>query len=76
MYKYGKSSATPKYRSDCLRILKAFRRYGFYDVNLVDCEDMWSDYSDTLAAGWLGLPETDEEILRILVIDFNPEDYE
>jgi hypothetical protein len=33
----------------------------------VDLEALWSDYSDSFAASWLFLPESDEELLNILM---------
>jgi hypothetical protein len=32
-----------------------------------DLEALWGDYSDSFAAGWLFLPESDDELLGILM---------
>lgn len=37
-----------------------------YEADLGDCADIWDDYSDMLAAGWMGLPENDEELWNII----------
>ena len=54
---YGK-----KHREDCEKIKAALVNNGYANAGLSDAVFLWSDYSDTYAAGWLGLPDTEEEI--------------
>lgn len=37
-----------------------------YSSDLKDCADLWNCYSDDMCAGWMGLPEDDEELFSIL----------
>lgn len=37
-----------------------------YDADLQSCASIWEDYSDSYAAGWLGLPESDDELFTII----------
>jgi hypothetical protein len=59
------SNYEPEYKSDCLRIQQILIEHGF-ESDLYDCEILWRDYSDGLAAGWLSLPESDERLWRTL----------
>lgn len=53
------------YPGDIDRIQEALECSGRY-ASREDCEWMWRQYSDSMAAGWLILPDTDEEILRCI----------
>jgi hypothetical protein len=33
-----------------------------YDIDLQSCAKLWEERSDMFAAGWLGLPEKDEDV--------------
>ena len=33
-----------------------------YEADLKDCADLWEEYSDDMCAGWIGLPEDDEDL--------------
>ena len=37
-----------------------------YSSTLNDCANLWEDYSDSMCAGWLHLPQDDEELFEIL----------
>lgn len=60
-------------REDVIRIRKALWDGGM-NTYLVDAYYMWGEYSDSLSAGWIILPETDEEIFNILVVSTEDED--
>jgi hypothetical protein len=50
-----------RYLSDVIRIQKVL---SIHDILLSrnDCNCLWEDYSEMRSAGWLGLPDTDEEL--------------
>jgi len=53
------------YKSDCRRIQKAMIEEGAL-ISLDEAYKLWEAYSDSMAAGWVGLPDDDEEIsLRV-----------
>ena len=56
----------PRYLDDCKRIQKLLFGRG-YEISLHECEDMWESYSERSCAGWLFLPENDEEIIEALI---------
>jgi hypothetical protein len=37
-----------------------------YEADLQDCADVWHDYSTTSAAGWLNLPDYDDDLWQII----------
>lgn len=50
-----------RWPDDVSRIMKvAFDRHVY--LSPLDAQTAWEDYSETMCAGWLCLPETDEEI--------------
>lgn len=53
------------YPEDVTRIQEALARTGRY-ASREECTYLWEKYSDSMAAGWLYLPETDEEILSCI----------
>lgn len=55
----------PRYLDDCQRIQKILLAKG-YEVSLHECEDMWESHSESYCAGWLILPDDDNEILESL----------
>lgn len=50
---------------DSRRIMKALRDAEIR-VSLYDAFYAWDTYSDSMCAGWMRLPETDEEIVTTL----------
>jgi len=50
-----------RYRDDILRIKRILIEKG-YKGTLTNAEALWDKYSDTMAAGWMCLPETDDEV--------------
>lgn len=54
-----------RFLEDVERIQKVLDDNG-YDSNLSDCADLWEQYSDESAAGWLSLPDDDTELFRII----------
>lgn len=55
----------PEYLSDTERIVKVAFANG-YTISLKQAEAAWEAYSDSMAAGWMRLPEDDEELWNIL----------
>ena len=56
---------TAKYPRDVERIQKALLNAG-YESTLGECESLWDKYSDSMCAGWMNLPETDDDIFRCI----------
>lgn len=52
-----------EYTNDIDRIVKIFADRG-YKISSEDAVRSWEEYSDSYAAGWLTLHETDEEIFN------------
>lgn len=50
------------YPEDCIRIQKALLSKGF-EATLSECQELWEERSERWDAGWLILPESEEEIL-------------
>lgn len=50
------------HRADCERIKQALINNGFPDAGLDDALSLWSEYSDSYAAGWMGLPDDEQDI--------------
>lgn len=50
---------------DCKRIQKVLEQNDT-EATLAECEELWIEWSSSLSAGWLFLPETDDEIWEIL----------
>jgi hypothetical protein len=59
------SSYNHRWIGDVKRIQQVLKNNGYSSL-LKDCGDLWDEYSETWCAGWLGLPETDEELWEIL----------
>jgi len=57
----------PEYSNDTKRIKKALAENG-YEATLEDCEEAWIRYSEGMAASWLGLPESDDELLDMVLL--------
>lgn len=56
------------YTADAVRIQDVIIRHG-YDINLKDAAELWHRYSDSMAAGWMMLPDTDAEIWGCVSLD-------
>ena len=52
---------THDYMEDCRRIQKVLLDHG-YQADLRDCAEVWGKYSDDFCAGWLHLPDEDEDL--------------
>jgi len=50
-----------RYPSDCKRIQNILEKNG-YRASLEDCEKLWDKYSDSMCAGWIILPDDDEDV--------------
>jgi len=51
----------PEHKNDLEKIRGVLLDRG-YETSLSECENLWELYSDSMCAGWMGLPEKDEEI--------------
>ncbi len=51
---------------DCEIIKRVLIKNGFINAGLNDACSLWGQYSDDLAAGWLGLPDEDDEIYECI----------
>lgn len=50
---------------DCRRIQECLYNHG-YMSDLQDCYDLWEDVSEDYCAGWLFLPDNEEELWRYI----------
>lgn len=73
--RYDLEYSPVRYPADCDRICRVLGSYGIV-VSLHDAERMWGEYSESLCAGWLILPESDEEIFETLTIPVSEDDEE
>ena len=55
----------PEYIEDTKRIVKVSFDNGII-LTLKEAETIWEDYSDSMAAGWMGLPKDDKELWLII----------
>jgi|ERR1035437_3600756 hypothetical protein len=62
----GLSEYGEGHREDCEIIKKVLISKGFINAGLNDSVWLWADYSESYAAGWLGLPDKDEEIYQCI----------
>jgi hypothetical protein len=53
-----------EYRSDCEIIQRVLITNGYLNTGLNDALRLWSEYSDSYCAGWLVLPDNDEDIFN------------
>lgn len=51
---------------DVKLIKEALHKHGWIKAGLNDAEHLWEEYSDTYAAGWLGLPKDHDEIYQCI----------
>ena len=50
-----------RHHSDVERLQRVMLQNG-YEADLRSAADIWEEYSDDYAAGWLGMPENDDEL--------------
>jgi len=50
-----------RYPEDCRKIQEVLKVRG-YEASLSECEALWNRYSDSMAAGWMCLGDTGDEI--------------
>jgi hypothetical protein len=50
-----------RHEGDVAIIVRIIKKNG-YDISPYDAQMAWEDYSDSMAAGWMGLPESDAEV--------------
>lgn len=58
--------AVVNHPEDCIRIQNVLLDMG-YNASLSDCEGLWREYSSSVWANWLYLPESDTELQSILI---------
>jgi len=51
--------------NDVIRLQAVILQNG-YEADYEDAANIWEDYSDSYAAGWLGLPDDDNELWQII----------
>lgn len=56
---------TEFYKNDCNRIQSVLLDYGYY-ATLEQCAELWELYSEDWAAGWLYLPENNEDLYKCI----------
>lgn len=59
------SSFKHRHYSDVERLQRVIMENG-YEASLTSAASIWGNYSDDLAAGWMGLPEDDVELWTII----------
>ena len=50
-----------RHMDDVQRIREVMLKRGF-DIDLQSCAKFWEERSDMFAAGWLGLPDSDDDL--------------
>lgn len=55
----------PEYIDDTIRIVKVSLNHGI-NLTLKQAEEVWILYSESMCAGWMGLPEDDEILWNII----------
>ena len=58
-----KNPESLRYPEDVERISKILLEKGYW-ATTDQCEHLWEIYSDSLCAGWLGLPDDDELVFK------------
>ena len=59
------SSVTNEHAFDNLRIIKILADRG-YICDSEQAEELWGNYSDSMAAGWMNLPPEDERVFKCI----------
>lgn len=63
--KYIENNYSIDYPQDIVRIVDVFYSRG-YIISYGDAAKAWEQYSDTLCAGWIMLPEEDETVFETI----------
>jgi hypothetical protein len=63
------------YPQDIDRIVEVCKANG-YEIDRATAQLAWKDVSDMMCAGWLGLPESDEELMRDIMYVLKVEENE
>lgn len=63
-----KKTFNHRHKEDIIRIKQIMLNNG-YEADLSDAAELWEDYSDSLAAGWINLPKDDDELWSIIKYD-------
>lgn len=58
-----------EYRADVLRIQDALMQAGYLAYEH-ECREMWERFSDSMAAGWMHVPDDDAEIVASVAYYF------
>jgi len=67
MYRIKQDPIRGPYKKDCLRIQKSLNENDC-EASLGDCYKLWREMSEeTYCAGWLNVPEKNEDIFKILL---------
>jgi len=53
------------YPEDCLRIQIVCLKHNYY-LTIPECEEIWEEYSDSIAASWLFLPKEDDMLWTMI----------
>jgi hypothetical protein len=59
-----------RHKEDAETIKAVLIKKGYINAGLNDAISLWSEYSDSYAAGWLGLPEDNEEEIWNSIKDY------
>ena len=54
-----------RHQSDVERLQRVMLANG-YDADLQSAAGIWEEYSDDYAAGWMGMPDDDNELWQII----------
>jgi hypothetical protein len=60
------------YPEDCRRIRRVLREHGF-EVTMREAARLWTAYSETMAAGWMDLPDYDDVVYWCVRPFFEPD---
>lgn len=60
------NSDNVEYPADCVRIQSIAKNVFNVDITLKEAEKIWSLNSESMAAGWLCLPDDDMEIVQTI----------
>lgn len=62
-----------RYPEDCERIQRVAKEHG-EEITLTEAHYIWDDYSDLYSAGWLCLPDSDDDLWFRIKDYFREED--
>ncbi len=61
--------STTRYPEDTKHIVKVLAERG-YEATELEAEELWEKYSDSMAAGWMGLPVEGAEVFSCIKVYF------